>query len=36
MRADHLESFGELGASDFTIGKKPLEESLDLFAICRK
>jgi SAM-dependent methyltransferase len=36
MRADHLESFGELGPSDFTIGRNPLEESLDLFAICRK
>jgi hypothetical protein len=36
MRADHLESFGELGPSDFTIGPNPLEESLDLLAICRK
>jgi SAM-dependent methyltransferase len=36
MRGDHLESFGELGPSDFTIGQNPLEESLDLLAICRK
>ena len=36
MRSDHLESWGELDPSDFTIGRRPLEESLDLLAICRK
>jgi len=36
MRADHRESFGELGPSDFTVGEKDLKESMDLLAICRK
>jgi SAM-dependent methyltransferase len=36
MRADHLQSFAELDPSDFTIGQRDLEESMDLLAICRK
>lgn len=36
IREEHLESFGELSASDFIVGRDRVEESLDLLAICRK
>jgi hypothetical protein len=36
MRVDPRESFGEPGPSDFTIGRKDLEVSMDLLALCRK
>ena len=36
IRAEHMESFGELEPHDFTVGRHPIEESLDLLAICRK
>ena len=36
IRSEHQESFRQLDPLDFTVGGRPLEESMDLFAICRK